>query len=479
MGRLRERLASRLADPRAWVVVAATVLGALVAFRSRGPMVDDVGILARYAERLADGHGWTYNDGDRTNGSSAPLYTMLLTLSHILGIDVLVAARAIGVGAGAACAGLVAHIGIRIEGVVAGVTGAALLLVWPFFQSQVTNGMESGLAVALGLAVVAALLADRDTAAGVLLGLALFNKLDAGLLAVAVAVAVVVVRGRPPWRIALLSAVLPGAWILGSWVYFGSPLPNSFTQKASGAVANPTRTYDPTWVIGQIAWHGYALLIPVAAAALALVPRLRRERAPAATATIVLVGWPLLHGLFFSLVDLGDTYHWYVVAMCPPICAAAGITIGHVVGTLGHRARAGLALAVAAVALVTAIALPVHRSPLRSALATARHGRIVSDYDGLEMARFAAGERLGQIAAPGDVVSTCFGWIAYHAPQTTIAESCPLNTREPVADPRWYVDITVGGHEPAPGPAGWVLAESFFSHVGDGARVDIYRNGPP
>lgn len=465
-------------DPRTWLVVGAVVAGAVVAVRSRAPMVDDVGITARYAERIAEGKGWTYNDGDRTNGASAPLYTALLGLAHLVGIDVLVAARAIGVAAGAACAGLVAHVGARVGGLVAGATGAVLLLMWPFFQSQVTSGMESGFAVALGMGVIAALLHRRETLAGVLLGLALLNKLDAGMLAVAVAAAVLYVDRRPPWRIAAISAGPPLAWMVGSWAYFGSPLPNSLTQKASGAVANPASEVDPLWVLELLRGHGYILVLPVGVAALALVPGMRRARPGPATATAVTALWPLLHVLVFSFFDLGDTYPWYVVATCPPLALGAGITIGAVVERLPSRARPLVGLVAAGLLLLTVVAVP-SRSALRVTARTLVGGHVMTGYDGLEQARQEAGQRLGRLAEPGDVVATCFGWIAYHVPQATIDETCPLNTRDPVGLPTWYVDVTVVGHDPAPGPAGWTLVDSVLSDVGDGARVDIYRDGPP
>src|SRR5690606_38181026 len=61
------------------LVVVATVVGLAIAVRSRPAVLyDDAAIVLRYASRLADGQGWTYNPGDRTNGSTAPLYTMVL-----------------------------------------------------------------------------------------------------------------------------------------------------------------------------------------------------------------------------------------------------------------------------------------------------------------------------------------------------------------------------------------------------------------
>lgn len=473
------RARSWAGDPTGWIVAAALVAGCVVAFRSRGSMVDDAGILGRYAERIAAGDGWTYNDGDRTNGASAALYTMLLAAASLVGVDVLDAARAIGILAAGACAALVAHVGGRVSGLVAAVVGPLLLITWVYFQQQATSGMESALAAALGMAVVAALLHDRDTLAGVLLGLALLNKLDAGLLAVAVAIAVLVVRRRPPWRIAAISAAIVAPWLLFSTLYFGSPLPHSFTQKASGTTVNPAYVVDRTWVLDHL-WETDAALIAVLAlGALVLVPGWVTDRAPAAVAVTTAVVWPIAHGLAFSVLDLGDGYSWYLVVLCPPIALAAGITLGELARRITPR---WLGPAVVVGVVVLAVVVPVDDSPLERTVRTVVRGGSPTGTEPLERARVAAGIRLGELADDGDVVVTCYGWIAYYAPQTTIEETCPLNTRDPVGPPRWLVTANGAGTEPADVPVGPVLVESVVVEAAPGApgaRVDIYRVDPP
>ncbi len=457
------------------IVVASGLAAMVVAYRSRVPMVDDVGITARYAARIADGHGWTYNDGDRTNGASAPLYTMLLAAAHVVGIDVLVAARAIGVACAAACAALVAHVAGRITGWMGAAAGAALLIAWPFWQVQATGGMESALAAALGLAVIAALADDREALAGVLLGLALLNKLDAGMLAAAVALGVVVVRRRPPWLLAGLSAAVLAPWLLFSVVYFGSPLPNSFTAKAGGDVVNPAHVHDPRWIIDYLWESGPGLLVPVGIAALVLVPALRRHRPAAAVAVVATVAWPVLHGLVFSVLDMGDAYPWYLAVLCPPMALAAGLVLGE----LAHRATTprglGIAVALAIVVQVLGLPGPLNANPLRTTAKRVVNGSTLAQSDAFELARRDAGEFVGRIAEPGDVVATCFGWIAYGALETTIDETCPLNTRDEVGPVRWVVLVTYPGTDPTTPPEGSELVQSFVSEVGEGGRVDVYR----
>lgn len=465
--------------PEVPLVVVATLVGLVVAVRSRGAMLDDVGITARYAQRIGDGLGWTYNDGDRTNGASAPLYTMMLAAAHKLGLDILTAARAICVVSIGLSAGLIAHIATRVAGRLAGAIGALFLITWPFFNRIGTAGMESALSGLLGLAVIAALLHRREVAAGVLLGLALLTKLDAGLLAVAVAAAVVVVERRPPWRIAAVSGAILAPWLLFSWIYFGHPLPNSFTQKASGEVTHAAFDFDRTWIIDNL-WHSDAMiLVAIGLASLALVPWLRQKARPgAAMAVVAAVAWPLAHGLAYSLIDLGDAYIWYMVVLSPPITLAAGIALGRLVHLGGAPRVLGVVMALVLAGQAIGLVGPPSGTPIGRTAQAVKSGRVPDTYDGLEFIRQAAGRRLGELAEPGDVVLTCYGWIAFFAPQTTIHESCPLNTRINPGEPDWAVDVTYPGTHQTPSAPNWVLEDSIYSDVGEGARVDIYRVEP-
>lgn len=461
------------------LVLAATLLGLVIGFRSRPAVLyDDAAITMRYASRIADGQGWTYNPGDRTNGASAPLYTMVLAALDWVGINVVTAARLVGTAAFAATFGLVALLGSRIIGLGAGILATGILASWVDFHVQGLSGMESVLAAALGLGAIAALREDRDVLAGVLLGLAVVNKIDAGLLAVAVALAYVGVLRRAPWRLVVASVVVALPWFAFATAYFGSPLPYSFTQKSSGSIVNPAADMSPTWMLEGFQAQKMVGALLLGLAAVAILPWLARRVPRAAVALGVAVAWPVLHGLAFSFTDLGDRYSWYFVVLYPPLALAGGCLLGAAIGAA--RRSSGLAVAVVclATASVAALAVGLHRPDGGAPVTVAKtiaNGRVMGEYEAFENARREAARQLAAMAQPGDVILTCYGWYAFEAEQAVILESCPLNTREPVGPPRWYGAGQFPGFQEPEVSASARHVLTVRSEVGQGGRADVYE----
>jgi len=471
-------------DPYVKVLIAGTALaGLIVAVRAqRTVLYDDAAIFFRYAERIANGQGWTYNDLDHTNGASSPLYTMLLAGARRAGADVETTARAIGAASYAVAIALIAYLGARISGVIAGLLAGGMLLLAIDFQTQAMSGMEVALAVALGLGVVVAALNERDVLAGVLLGLAMVNKLDAATLAVALGLAYLIARRRPPWLLALTSAAVLAPWLLYSMITFGSPVPFSATQKATGVVANPATAFSRTWIVEQFHTDGFVYLAIAALPSLGIAWAIRRRRPGPALALGASGLWGLITFVLYSTIDLGDIYSWYATAIYAPgaLGAACSLCFGCVLlrGRGGTRAIAIPAL-VAATLLLT---LPQHLSPRGTSLGTVRHGRNVDEYEAFDIARLDAARYVRDHAQPRDVVSTCYGWVAFEASLATIDETCPLATRERVRDPAWLVIFGYPG-QTSPDLRGYayqqpVIVFTSVSTVGQGARVDVVRLQP-
>jgi hypothetical protein len=397
---------------------------------------DDAAITFRYAERIAAGKGFSYNDHERVLGASNALYVLVLAGIVRLGLAPETAARVLGLAVFVAGILMAARLTARLSTLGAGLLAGALLAADDFFRELTLCGMESGVAVLLGLFVVDALASGREALAGFLLGLALWNKLDAALLAAALAGATLLVARRFPYRTAgaAFLTVLPW-WIFASF-YFGSPIPQSFLAKWSDAATDfaPHR-----WVLGFLAGRSPHLL--AAATCAWLLPAGGAPR----LAAVALLGWVVLHGLACSLVNLGAPYSWYLTVLVPgPLILACALVA---------RRRVLALLLVAAGSLAPVLAT------VRDAVA----GHPIRAPEAFDADRRLAGVFLDLYAAPGEVVESGYGWVAYESHR-------PFNDGTNLNSVRWLDPAAYfvhhgsphdrGSHPPAV-PEGYVPVASF------------------
>lgn len=303
----RERSAVSSERPVLPLVLAVGLPGLWLGLHARRyfPFFSDDGFISlRYSERLLDGQGLTWTDGEAVEGYSNLLWVLGCALLGAFGIDLIVAARILGVvsmlgifvavfrwgrlidpagGAGALAANL-------------GLAGLATSAVWAI------GGLEEalyGALLAFAWVEMAALLTGTGrpgaaTRAGVAFGLACWTRPD-GPLFVAIAAAALVLRYARD-RATLVRTV---AWVVGIPVAlvlaqlgfrlgtYGDWLPNPARIKGSITVG---RMGEGFGYLGEIAMS-YA---PLTLLAWPLVGRLR---GPEAASARTLAG--------FLLVNLG------------------------------------------------------------------------------------------------------------------------------------------------------------------------------
>lgn len=132
-------------------------------------IADDALISLRYAQRLADGHGLSWTDGQRVEGFSNPLWVLLLAGARSIGLDLIQAAR--GLGLLFSCAAISLFVWHVLRRGDAERDSAALALSGCFFALAApvavwsVGGLEQPL-VALSLAVVVVSLAIYLDGAG-------------------------------------------------------------------------------------------------------------------------------------------------------------------------------------------------------------------------------------------------------------------------------------------------------------------------
>lgn len=176
------------------VALAAGVVGAgwFVAMSADtyriGFPLDDAWIHQTYARNLAAAGEWAFTPGERSGGSTSPLWTVLLSVGHLVGLDPRVWAFTLGTVALVA-AGSLGGLWLRNR---SGSTGWVVLLgtlvlglEWHLLWSSV-SGMEVILVAALVVAVIAATARPgmRPEVIGFLIGLGIWIRPDAVTLIV-------------------------------------------------------------------------------------------------------------------------------------------------------------------------------------------------------------------------------------------------------------------------------------------------------
>ncbi len=234
-------------------VIAGLGIALLLAHASRywAFHSDDTLISLRYAERLLEGHGLTWTDGERVEGYSNLLWILLVAGIGALGVDLLEASRALGVACLAAtlALGVRLHAGDGLARATAMTVTACAMALTGSFAIWAVGGLEQPLvAVLLSASLLGAIRAfERDGGAepralllpGAGLGLICATRPDGPLFVVAVALAWLLACGlRRPALAGALCLVVPGLFVyltqLGFRLfYYGDWVPNTAYSKVA------------------------------------------------------------------------------------------------------------------------------------------------------------------------------------------------------------------------------------------------------
>ena len=255
----------------------------------RGFVHDDAYITLRYARHWTLGLGPVWNPGERVEGYTSFLMLALVTALGSLGLDLLVAARAISfLSLVALVLYLVAFLDARVRREGASELAAALplmLVVGSFpLAIWVWSGMEGPLFAFLctaGLGTTVDLLerpcgGRRALLAGLALGLAVLTRPDGalflGFAGIALA-SIIPARGSQALRqlaiVAAVSAAVVLPHLLWRHAYYGAWLPNSVVAKTTGLPSALTEQGLP-YVLRFLGMPPFAALLGLGGAVVAL-----------------------------------------------------------------------------------------------------------------------------------------------------------------------------------------------------------------
>ena len=226
-------------------VLAAAYLAWTVQW-SQAP-AEDAAMLLRYAEHVAQGHGFVWNIGDPPlDGATDFLFVVAVAAVARLGASAETAARLLGAAAHIVTVFLVYFVPRRLFRASPALCAAIALYVAAgparLYIAAAFGTTFFGVWVAL-LWTAALVAMERrsplaDGALPVLACLLGMARPEGAILGVAVMMAVAASRGaqaaRTLARFALWFGVLGGAYFLARWRYFGHPLPNPFYVKGGG-----------------------------------------------------------------------------------------------------------------------------------------------------------------------------------------------------------------------------------------------------
>jgi hypothetical protein len=316
-------------------LIAGLLAAVLPAVWMRGFTVDDALIAVRYAQHLAEGHGWRFNVGGPSTDGVTPL-PWPLVLAPLAGGTVLMTlarAKALGLAASALTGAFLGdELGrIAASAWVRGLVLASLALSVPV-AAYAMSGMETSLAALLAL--VAVLRADRPLLSATLAGLTATLRPEMAPWAFALALGVGIVAKRSPPRVVLGGLVALAPFVVCALVrvvVWGRPAPLAIMAK-------------PSDLSHGLAYAGAACVVTVVPV-LVLAP-LALRRAPLA---LVVVVAGVAH--FGAIIAVGGDWMPYARLAVPivPTLAWAGAQVAahaHPLAT-GVRTAAAMALGVA------------------------------------------------------------------------------------------------------------------------------------
>ena len=266
-------------------------------------LFDDAMVSMRYAANWAAGNGLVWQAGERVEGFSNPLWTMLMGVVHLLPVSIRhtsLVVQVIGVAVLWGCLGATLRLGRSV-----GLSPSCRLLAGGLFVGQwnllffTLAGMETGLyalLITLALASCADALRRGEARVGPMawLAVAAWVRPDAAIvIATTVVFMLVACRNRRRMAMGVLLIVgVIGLQTIWRRYYYGAWMPNTYYLKATGwplVDRLPVGLHTGVWTLA-------ALGVPIGLAMVSVVVRLDWWRAYLATTLIATLAYEIYVG---------------------------------------------------------------------------------------------------------------------------------------------------------------------------------------
>lgn len=328
-------------------LVPLILLGAIAGSATWGFSYDDAFITYRYAQHWAEGQGLVFNPGERVYGTSAPGWALLLGSLARIGTPLTIPEW----GTLLSVLGLVVF-GASFAPALARLSGGsrtyfmALVAVLVFtlrWNLEMFGAEGYGVLGLLGASAYLALYPQRLALAGVLAGLAMVIRLDAGLAVAVIGLSAWCYRRRFPMAFALAGAGPLIGFLFYVHGWFGTLWPNTLAGK-QGELAQAAQSYQGAewaWLVQSMGRP--AAVVFVLWGALGggtLLRRWKQKESAARSPDVFLVGglmvWLGLHELFYHAIGIPFA-PWYHLAQLNATALLAVLGAWTLAGRMGAR----------------------------------------------------------------------------------------------------------------------------------------------
>lgn len=292
------------------------------------PLFDDALITFRYAENLCKGDGLVYNPGEWVLGTTAPLYSLILSSTCMLGIPTGYSSAAIGILSDVIVGILVFPVISRSFSYRAGTVFLLIFSLSPMLNLIGASGMESSFF--LLMLVVALLSYTRGhPVAAVLVGTAAYFVRPEAVLLLFLFGFVELTTGRFLKALSLMAVSLAVAVpaLLLMYAFYGAIVPHSVIAKAAttgGTVRDVART---------LLWPDWFTTLTLPIAAVGALPCLRR---PGFTRLLLLFAAVYVAAYFGRRPFM---WPWYGTPVILATTIAAGIGADIILQRVPHFGR--------------------------------------------------------------------------------------------------------------------------------------------
>lgn len=328
--------------------------------------LDDAWIHQTYARNWAETGELAYVAGQPSAGSTAPLWTLLLSVSYRLGLDPIVWAYVLG----ALCLTISAVLGYRIadrlyptQRLAAWAAGLACVLEWHLLWAA-SSGMETPLFILLALLLIDRMLAQsRSWIIGAIGGALILTRPEGLLLIGLVAVACVARSGWRfllPFSIGLFIVLAPGAWF--NLRAGGTLFPNTFYAKQSEYAVLTSESGIWLRSIGEM------LAAPLSGTVAAVLPgfvawlivQLRTVRDRARWAYFVPIVWAGAHMLVYAVrLPVHYQHGRYLIPIIPIVLIYGIVGTAQLVARASRWARISGRVLASSIVIITLGYLPL------------------------------------------------------------------------------------------------------------------------